>query len=292
MTIRQNELDLRAEVEALKNRLIAAERRSRVTCGLAMTVVTCALFVSPGNRAAFAQGYGITLQQLAARLTTLESKTQFMSADTTAKSTTFSGCNVYIQNGLGATNGNPGNPLDLLHWTTNGLGNLVIGYDYAGRGFTDPNTGQFVATNVRTGSHNLILGDMNDYSSYGGIVAGYFNTLTGGNSVITGGEFNTSSGILASINGGTGNNAIANSSTISGGQSNTVTSGANNESISGGYNNTVSGYAASVSGGQRNTAGQNFASVSGGLGITQSNFFGWSAGNQGGTNFSGNFTSP
>ena len=38
----------------------------------------------------------------------------------------FSGVNVQIVNGLGATNGNPVNPFDP---TTNGLGNLIVGYN-------------------------------------------------------------------------------------------------------------------------------------------------------------------
>ena len=221
---------------------------------------------------------------------TLETKTQFITADKNAKTTTFTGCNVYVQNGLGATNGNPNDPLNNIGGgTTNGLGNLIIGYNYAGRGHTDPNTGQFVSDNMRTGSHNLVMGDMNNYSSYGGLVAGYFNTLSGPLATITGGDDNTASAVFSTVSGGIENTVSATSASVSGGQLNTVSSVA--ASISGGYNNTASGYAASVSGGQRNSASQNFATVSGGLGVTQSNFYGWSAGSQGGTNVNANFIS-
>src|SRR5579871_5976648 len=113
MNTRQNELDLRSEVEALKQRLIVTERRNRVNWGLAMAVITGALLLSPGSRTAIAQGYGLTLQQLAARMTAdetnitslqtrataLEGKTQFMTASASGKWTAFTGANVYIQNG-------------------------------------------------------------------------------------------------------------------------------------------------------------------------------------------------
>ena len=129
-----NDCDLQAQVQALTRRLNAAEsrlnaaqRRSRLTCGLALTMVGGALMLSPGNRTAIAQGYGLTLQQLATRLSAVESKTHYMSANPTAKSTTFSGCNVYVQNGLGATSGNPNDPGNPATAVTNSPGNLIIG---------------------------------------------------------------------------------------------------------------------------------------------------------------------
>jgi hypothetical protein len=145
-----------------------AERRSRLQGGLAIGAVTLAILISPANRTAIAQGYGVTLQQLAARLAVVESKTQFMSADAKTQSTTFTGCNLYIQNGLGATNGEPNHPDDLDSPVVNGLGNLIIGYNVGGHNNGD----------VRTGSHNLILGDQNNYSSFGGIVAGSSNAIS------------------------------------------------------------------------------------------------------------------
>ena len=66
----------------------------------------------------------------------------------------FTGCNVNIQSGSGTTDGN-----------VNGLGNLVVGYD--------ANTGG----HARTGSHNLIVGDEHEYSSFGGLVAGFQNKI-------------------------------------------------------------------------------------------------------------------
>lgn len=58
----------------------------------------------------------------------------------------FSGCNVLIRNGSGRTD------------NTNARGNLIVGYNEGA---------------VRqSGSHNVILGNQNDYTSYGGLVTG------------------------------------------------------------------------------------------------------------------------
>src|SRR5262245_31237899 len=54
-------------------------------------------------------------------------------------------CNLHIVNGVGQTN------------TTNGFGNLIIGYNETG-GSSLP----------RNGSHNLIIGPEHSFSSYGG----------------------------------------------------------------------------------------------------------------------------
>jgi hypothetical protein len=57
----------------------------------------------------------------------------------------FTGCNVHIVSGSGATDG-----------TTNGLGNLFIGYN-------EPYPGQNLD---RSGSHNLVIGPFHAYGSY------------------------------------------------------------------------------------------------------------------------------
>ena len=67
----------------------------------------------------------------------------------------ITGANLHLLNGMGATQ------------TTNGLGNLIVGYQALRN---DP-----AFPDVRTGSHNLIVGDRHSYSSYGGIVVGDFN---------------------------------------------------------------------------------------------------------------------
>jgi hypothetical protein len=290
MTTEQTTLDLCAELEALKHRLNTAERRFRALGGAAFVAVLGAVFLAPGNRAAIAQGYGLTLQQLAARITAdegnitnlqtraaaLEGKTQFMTASASGKSTTFTGCNLYIQNGLGVTNGNPNDPSGTGDFIVNGLGNLILGYNVTGRITIDPFTGLPLPDDVRTGSHNLILGDFNNYSSFGGIVAGQFSTVSGAYATVTGGQGNSAANAFASVSGGSGNLASGANSSVSGGASNVAA--ATYASISGGANNLASNLYASVSGGNANTASGRTSTVSGGSSIIQGSEVGWSGG--------------
>ncbi len=216
---------------------------------------------------------------------------------------TLTGVNLHIVNGLGATNGEPNNPTDTGTPVTNGLGNLIIGYNEA-------RTNGFV--NTRTGSHNLILGDFEEYSSYGGIVAGYFNTISAPFASVSGGEDNTASGYVSSVSGGVSNTAGGVSSrddgggaSISGGSGNmasgryssisgvgnitygfgtSISGGAANavsgtcSSVSGGAENAADGTGASVSGGESNTATGDYSSVSGGGYIHQTTEDEWAAG--------------
>jgi hypothetical protein len=158
----------------------------------------------------------------------------------------FSGCNVQIVNGDGKTE------------STNGEGNLVIGYDEA--------------PIEQTGSHNLVLGTDQKYTSYGGIVAGAGNGISGPFASVSGGLANTASGSFSSVSGGAVNIASGESSWVSGGTFNTATGGLS--SVSGGGLNTASGGTSSVSGGHQNTASGFDSSVSGGEDNTASGFRG------------------
>ena len=146
---------------------------------------------------------------LAERLAAVEAKTVPISVD--GNDFKITGKNVFIQDGSGQTNGQTG------------LGNLTIGYN-ALRDLDAPN--------VRTGTHNLIVGDENNYTSFGGLVAGFANEISNG---------------YASVSGGIGNSARGYWSSISGGESN-ICDGLSS-SISGGANNRAFGAWSSVSGG-------------------------------------------
>ncbi len=152
----------------------------------------------------------------------------------------ITGANLHIRSGSGTTNG-----------TVNGNGNLIIGYNES-RGPGD----------VRTGSHNLIVGRAHNYSSYGGIVAGIENTISGAYSSVSGGALNTASGSTSSVTGGYNNTASGSTSSVSGGYGNTATVGYS--SVSGGRNNIANNTYASVSGGYANNASGGYSSVSGG----------------------------
>jgi len=154
---------------------------------------------------------------------------------------TCSGVNVQIVNGTGTTAGPP-----------NGLGNLIVGYNEL-RGGGDN----------RTGSHNIVTGQGNNYASYGGLVAGSNNTISGPFASVSGGYGNTASGACSAASGGRGNTASWESSSVSGGLNNL--SGGYCSSVSGGWQNAASGQYSSVSGGRGSTAAADSSSVSGGV---------------------------
>lgn len=131
---------------------------------------------------------------------------------------TLSGYNLQIVNGKGRTDDGTkddfGNPIPGK--SLSGLGNLIIGYNGPGN--------DLGAGDVRTGSHNLILGDQNNYSSFGGLVAGADNAITN---------------IYASVSGGAANTARGDEASVSGGRRNTA--GGQFASVSGGYRLTANG---------------------------------------------------
>ncbi len=169
----------------------------------------------------------------------------------------FCGVNLQIVNGLGSTG------------TANGLGNLIVGY----------NESRAVA-DQRTGSHNLVLGQGAWYSSFGGLVAGENNTISGPFATISGGRSSTASGPFSSVSGGDSNEASGDSSSVSGGLKNQATGC--RSSVHGGEQNRAGpepamadalcgddkdlGQAAAVSGGYRNVASGVWSAVSGGSG--------------------------
>lgn len=175
----------------------------------------------------------------------------------------FTAVNVQIVNGLNDT------------MTTNGLGNLTVGYNESLDGqipfcsqpaFSDQATcaanGGTWAVGQRTGSHNLVVGIANSYTNSGGLVAGAYNVVNGLLSTVSGGISNLASGSLASVSGGDRNLASGPTSSVSGGYNNKATG--NRASVSGGEFNIAGGENGSVSGGSFNSASGKSSSVSGG----------------------------
>jgi hypothetical protein len=184
------------------------------------------------------------IDALEARIAALETKLAHLTRS--GDNLYFTGANLHIRSGSGSTGG-----------TINGLGNLIVGYNEAR-----------ASGSVRTGSHNLIVGRNHNFSSYGGIVAGYENTISGGYASVTGGVYNMASGLYSSVTGGTNNDATNTHSSVSGGENNTASG--TSSSVSGGVNNTASGYDSSVTGGYQNIANGDNSSVSGGNANTAS----------------------
>lgn len=97
----------------------------------------------------------------------------------------FTGVNVHVRSGSGNTGDNG---------TPTGLGNLMVGYNEG----PHPIGG-------RMGSHNIVGGTLNAFTSSGGLVLGSQNWINGQYATILGGENNQADGIASSVLGGRGN---------------------------------------------------------------------------------------
>src|SRR5438034_1119556 len=69
-----------AQCEQAEGRYRHAQRRLRIQAGLAFLAFLAAILLSPANRTAIAQGYGVTLASLNTRMIAVETRTQFQSA--------------------------------------------------------------------------------------------------------------------------------------------------------------------------------------------------------------------
>lgn len=207
------------------------------------------------------------------RLAALETKTASMEAQTVngQASVVFSDVNVHIRSGSGSTTG-----------AVNGRGNLVVGYDEAR-----------TSGSAKTGSHNLVLGTSNNYTSFGGIVGGSSNAITnnyasvisganntasGSRSVIVTGDFNEATGTYSSIvtgssndATGTGSVAISGSQNISSGGDSVVVTGSSNEATSttsvivNGFDNLSDGFRSTVGGGTTEIESRSYGFTADGL---------------------------
>jgi hypothetical protein len=264
-------------LEALEDEVHTVQRRLRRWQQLAGSVLVLALacFLQPWALAAQAPGEDPerTLWQIVnlwgrvgAIERTLTHVTSVPGADGLPE-VRITGANLRLVNGLRATA------------TTNGLGNLLVGYN-------EPREGE----NVRTGSHNVVVGQGHNFSSFGGLVVGrqneisgafaaisggFDNTASGASAAVSGGIFNRASGASAAISGGFDNTASASATSVCGGQGNTASG--ESATVSGGHGNTASGHTAAISGGEANTASGFTASVSGGRNHTARRDFDWVA---------------
>ena len=178
--------------------------------------------------------------------TVLKARLSCISEDSGEDDLFLEGCNVHVLNGIGYTD------------SQNAKGNLIVGY----------NEDTFDGPNDRTGSHNLIIGSEHTYSSFGGFVAGFRNTISGEVASVSGGENNTASGFAASVSAGNNNIASGQWSSVSGGGETNPNFGnralGDLSSVSGGQDNETSGLASSISAGRFNFASGIRSSISGG----------------------------
>jgi hypothetical protein len=157
--------NFRERFEALERRTQMVERRLRWWRGIACGVVMLALLslALPSGKAADAPGRG-----MAERMATMEKKLAAMDFDDAANEVVITGANLRIVNGLGTTD------------TANGLGNLIVGYNES----RPPNEGP----DVRAGSHDVVVGRRLNFSSFGGLVVGFLNEISGRFASVSGGS--------------------------------------------------------------------------------------------------------
>lgn len=178
------------------------------------------------------------LAQALARIEALEQKTAALSVE--PDKLIVEGVNLHIRSGAGRTDATP-----------NGRGNLILGYDEAR-----------ISGSEKTGSHNLVLGKLANYTSFGGIVGGERNTISAPFSIVLSGESNAASGRQSVI--------VAGASSRAEGLTSVVVSGAEGVSrgfrsiVVGGFGNQASGQYSAVLGGLRNEANSAESSIGGG----------------------------
>jgi hypothetical protein len=175
---------LQTRLDTLEQQMHTVTRRLRWWRGLAggllvLAVLTWALPAGTAPEDAGAQGEK-EKKGLEQRVAALESLLKHFSRE--GDEVTITGANLHLVNCLEAT------------ITANGLGNLIVGYN-------EPRESE----NIRTGSHNIVVGRFNNFSRFGGLVVGQLNTISGDFASVSGGSDNTASGEFSSVIGGAGN---------------------------------------------------------------------------------------
>jgi len=168
----------------------------------------------------------------------------------------LTGMNFQVVSGEGATDGD-----------INGTGNVIIGYDESN------------GNDKKTGSHNLVIGRDHSYPTYGGIVAGEDNEITGNTASVLGGTGNSTDGNGAVVVGGQNNQADGETSVVLAGENNRTLG--RSCSISAGTHNVCNGGASAVSGGNLNLCTGTAAAIGGGGQRTLGSPGAWLAGTLG-----------
>ena len=138
---------LEQRTEHLQQHIHTVERRLRWWRGFACGVVLLALMSRSLQSGTAADQHPA---EMGDRMATLEKKLSAMQFDDAVNEVVITGANLRIVNGLGSTE------------TTNGLGNLIVGYNELRNTQADPT----LPPNVRTGSHNVVVGEELNFSSH------------------------------------------------------------------------------------------------------------------------------
>lgn len=205
-TLGQAVVDLRTQNTALATRLNALDANTAVQLAArdaTIAALQARLTREIADRATYADAAAAGALASAksysdTRLAPVSDKLQHVSRS--GNNLYITGANLYVRNGLGATVNNG----------FNGLGNLILGYNES--------RGQTNNPDVRTGSHNLIVGSGANYSRNASIITGINNTSDGHLASVYGGTGNLAKGTYSVVVGGYNNQANGGWSTILGGR--------------------------------------------------------------------------
>lgn len=155
--------------------------------------------------------------------------------------------NLQIVNGMGRTD------------TTNGCGNLIVGYDEA----------SVASPSERSGSHNIILGRYHSHASYACLLTGErnFATARAPSSCVVGGSESHVEADRSVVVGGRENNATSAGCVSGGGQDNGASGAIYSVVVGGGLNRTAAPGSSIFGGGENTTNGQG-STILGGMSLT------------------------
>lgn len=189
---------------------------------------------------------------LDANLTEVEELMAYVDVNPALNAVRFVGANVFVQNGSVEEGSCFPSADDVVppdvycSDTTNGTGNLIVGYNEKGAGHS----------NDRDGSHNIVVGWGHEYRSFSGFVQGSDNQLAAARSAVLGGSGNVVGSPGSVIVGGSDNVTVVNA---------LEDPKAANTVVVGGSDNTAGNNASVVLGGSGNRAAQALSAIVGGL---------------------------
>jgi hypothetical protein len=168
---------LEHQVHILDQQVHAVDRRLRWWRRLACGLVVLGLIGWTLQAVTAGDGKAFSIPE---RFAALEHKLRPLTFDAATHEVRITGANLRLLNGSGSTE------------TTNGLGNLIVGYpEPRDREETRP-----------TGSHNVVVGKQHQFSSFGGLVVGLQNEIRGAFAAVSGGVRNRAAGDFSSVSGG------------------------------------------------------------------------------------------
>jgi hypothetical protein len=207
--------NFRERLEALEHQIHTLARQARwwrrIACGLLLVgLVSLPLpsgIAQDDPAARETKSLRQRVEALQDKIAALQATLTAVTFDSTTNEVVITRANLRIVNGLGSTE------------TTNGLGNLIVGYNESNVPFN--------FRDDRSGSHNVVVGERNNFSSFGGLVVDLLNEISGQFTSVSGGNINVATGTSSSISGGARNITRGDFSSISGGALNTASGGSN-----------------------------------------------------------------